>query len=103
YYGNQNKLEHDFIVGPHRDPNTIRMQIRGASSLTVNDAGSLEMRTPAGVVAQDKPVAYQVINGKREKVLARYRLLGKQQVGFQVAGYDETKPLVIDPVLRYST
>jgi hypothetical protein len=32
-----------------------------------------------------------------------YLLTGKQQVGFQVARYDPSRPLVIDPVLAYST
>src|SRR5439155_8211839 len=30
-------------------------------------------------------------------------LKGKHQVGFQVAAYDASEPLVIDPVLFYST
>jgi hypothetical protein len=62
-----------------------------------------------GEVKQHKPVIYQDINGKRHIIAGNFRLvpshpkIGGQTVTFDIAPYDPTKPLVIDPVLSYST
>src|SRR5207237_3743438 len=61
--------------------------------------------TPDCEVVLHKPVVHQrsTKNGRRTAVDGRYVLKGDRQVAFEVASYDRTKPLVIDPVLRYST
>jgi murein DD-endopeptidase MepM/ murein hydrolase activator NlpD len=71
-----------------------------------------------GELKMHKPLVYQEVAGVRKKVAAAYVLnsgsevsaLNSQlptsnstSVGFQVASYDLTKPLVIDPVFVYST
>jgi Beta-propeller repeat len=48
-------------------------------------------------------VIYQQVDGARRQVRGRYLLHGAGQVGFALAGYDTTLPLVIDPVISYST
>jgi len=103
YYGNGEELEHDFIVRPGAKPETIRVAYRGVRKITVDSQGELHLQTPLGEIQQKKPVAYQDVDGARRKVLARYKVLASNQLGFEVAGYDKTRPLVIDPVLRYST
>src|SRR6185436_13043818 len=50
-----------------------------------------------------KPLIYQRVDGRREVVAGGFRLMGRNGIGFQVAGYDTTKPLILDPVLVYST
>jgi len=110
YYGNQRQLEYDFLVAPGKDPSQIRLSFRGADRVEVDRTGDLLLHTPGGVVRQQRPVLYQSINGKRRPVSGSYQLLtrarpsdGASIVGFKVAKYDATKPLVIDPVLTYST
>jgi hypothetical protein len=102
YYGNQRKLEYDFIVKPGVDPNAIRMQFAGVDSMSV-EAGDLVMHTESGDVTQKAPIIYQEINGKRKKIMGNYMFLADNQVGFYLSDYDKTQPLVIDPVLEYST
>ncbi|MGH7253063.1 MAG: SBBP repeat-containing protein, partial [Nitrospiraceae bacterium] len=108
YYGNQRQLEHDFVVAPGADPRTIRLAFAGAERVGIDGQRDLLLRTAGGDVRLQKPVVYQNVNGKHHKIAGRYVLdsgkrKDKQQVGFQVAAYDKTKPLVIDPVLVYST
>ena len=52
---------------------------------------------------QRRPVAFQRAGGKRRAVHSRYELLGGGLVGIRLGDYDRTRPLVIDPVLLYST
>lgn len=39
----------------------------------------------------------------RQEIPGGYQLDGKRQVGFQVAAYDITKPLILKPALEYFT
>ena len=39
----------------------------------------------------------------KRRVPVHYRLHGKNQVTFSLASYDRHQPLVIDPILSYST
>ena len=103
YYGNQRKLEYDFVVQPGADPNVIGLQFSGAEKLSVDDGGNLVLNTLAGPVIQEAPVVYQERDGQREPVSGEYVLGEDNRVAFAVGAYDHAKPLVIDPVLAYST
>jgi Beta-propeller repeat len=54
-------------------------------------------------VRQRKPVVYQEVDGHRQEVAGRYVLTSERDVRFELAAYDRTRALVIDPVLSYST
>lgn len=103
YYGNQQQLEYDFVVAPGADPSAIRLQYLGADKLALNGAGDLVLSTPAGDVIEKMPVVYQEISGKHQAVSGTYRLLENNQVAFNLGEYNSTQPLIIDPVLVYST
>lgn len=103
YYGNRQQLEYDFIVAPGADYQQIEMRIVGAHGLRLNAEGDLLIATPAGEIRQRKPVIYQEEQGRRLAVKGCFDLRGNDRVGFTVASHDPTKPLVIDPVLVYST
>jgi hypothetical protein len=111
YYGNQRQLEYDFIVAPGADPNRIRLSFAGDGGQTVaprlDGNGDLLLPTEAGEVRLHKPVVYQNIDGQRREIDGRFLVFPEEkyerQVGFQVAEYDRARPLVIDPVLVYST
>jgi hypothetical protein len=103
YYGNQRLLEHDFVVAPGADPRAIKLRFGGARSLRTDRQGDLLVGVKGGELRQSRPVAYQLVEGRREEVAARYVLKGGGQVSFEVGDYDTSRPLVIDPVLLYST
>jgi hypothetical protein len=65
--------------------------------------GALTLQTADGVLQLLRPRAWQESNGQRQEIECHYRLLGGTQVGFVVGAHDPTRPLVIDPVLLYST
>ncbi len=103
YYGNQRQLEYDFVVAPGSDPRAIALGFEGVDQLEVDAAGELVLHTAGGEVRQRKPVAYQETDGARQEVAADYVLKGGREVAFQLGDYDTSRPLVIDPVLVYST
>ena len=51
----------------------------------------------------ERPVAYQENNGLRREVTASFKRLDDATIGFEVGQYDQSQPLVIDPILVYST
>ena len=52
---------------------------------------------------QPRPVIYQTVDGVRQEIGGGYKMLDANNVAFTVGQYDRALPLVIDPVLAYST
>ena len=103
YYGNGRQLEYDFIVAPGADPGVITLAFEGADALAVSAEGDLVLQTRGGELRLRKPLIYQEVGGTKRSVPGGYVVRGERGVGFQVAAYDGTMPLIIDPVLVYST
>jgi hypothetical protein len=102
YYGNGQQLEYDFVLAPGAKPETIRMCVEGVQTLRLDKSGDLILAVGGGEVRFKKPYLYQMIGGMRQTVSGRYALRGRE-VAFRLGPYDQTQPLVIDPVLMYST
>jgi hypothetical protein len=103
WYGNQGQLEYDFLVKPGADPNRIRMRFEGTRKLTLEADGDVRIETPAGAMTLRLPEVYQEAAGARQRVQGRYLLRAANELGFELAGYDKSKPLMIDPTLAYGT
>ena len=114
YYGNQRQLEYDFIIAPGANPKRIAFDIRGAKQirqdargdLVFNMADATSETTNDSKIRWHKPLVYQEKDGKRQEIAASYTITNGNRVGFQLANYDATKPLYIDPVISplvYST
>lgn len=103
FYGNERKLEYDFNVGPGANPQEIRMRFDGADKLDLDSDGALVVHTGAGTVRHERPIAYQHDNGLRRDVAASFKRLDDATIGFEVGEYDLGQPLIIDPILVYST
>jgi len=102
FYGNGRQVEHDFLVSPGSDPSKIKLQIKGARAVRVNQSGDLIADTSTGRVIFRQPFAYQEGKFGREAVEVRFDLRGSQAT-FHLGAYDPSRALVIDPVLDYST
>jgi uncharacterized repeat protein (TIGR01451 family) len=103
HYSAKGELEHDLRVAPGADPSAITLGFEGTDSLTMSDDGVLTAKIGQFRIHQLAPVAYQMINGKRQSVPVHYALLDNSRIGFKVGEYDHHSALIIDPVLRYST
>ena len=103
YYGNQRQLEYDFILKSGADPKQISLGFEGAQPPSITASGDVAIATPAGTLTMKKPNIYQMENGARKRVEGQYELRSDHNIGINVKSYDPAKPLVIDPVLVYST
>ncbi|BDC49870.1 hypothetical protein F183_A21860 [Bryobacterales bacterium F-183] len=102
YFDAKGQLEYDFVVRPGAGVQSIRMQFEGATPKVQAD-GSLAFHTPQGLLRQLAPRVYQRdAQGRQIAVTANYKASGAT-VGFEVANYDRTKDLVIDPPITYLT
>ncbi|MEG4858738.1 SBBP repeat-containing protein, partial [Microcoleus sp. K1-B6] len=103
FKGTEGQLKSEFLVAPFADPSQIKMNYSGVNDIRLRDDGALILETPLGELIDNAPIVYQDINGQRVNVPAAYNLLGNGQVNFSLGYFDPTQPLVIDPVLAYST
>ncbi len=103
YYGKQHELEYDFVLAPGANPKLIRFTVEGADKTRLDKTGSLRLSLKHGEVSLNKPVIYQVDEkGSRREIKGEYVIKGNE-VRFKLEQFDSSKPLIIDPVLSYST
>ena len=102
YYGNQRQIEYDFVVAPGADPRAITLSFENADKAEIDAQGNIVLRAGVDKLVMQKPYIYQEMNGAKQEIVGSFVLAGKQ-AGFHIADYDASLPLVIDPVLSYST
>ena len=114
YRGNQRQLEYDFVISPGADPGRIRLRFRNSEGVSIGAQGELIVHTEDGDLVEHAPIVYQETGAGRQLVDGKYVLLASRsaekrieaagpRVGFRIGAYDSSRPLVIDPVLVYST
>lgn len=101
YYGNQRKLEYDFVVKPGQDPRRIALRFDGTKRVEPRPGGALSLFIESGELVWQRPVAYQLVNGVHKEVEASYVPSKDGGVRFEVGDYRADLPLIIDPALLY--
>ncbi|MFZ4797188.1 MAG: gliding motility-associated C-terminal domain-containing protein [Bacteroidia bacterium] len=96
-----NVLKYDWIVKPNANLTDIKLQITGADSVYLN-YDELYISHSQGILKEQKPFAYQIIEGKRVLVNVKY-ILKNNCIGFESEHYNQNYNLVIDPDLIFST
>jgi hypothetical protein len=103
FYGNADRLEHDFIVSPGADYQQISMRFSSRAHASVDRNGDLIIDLPDGEVRMHRPTIYQDGSTGREYVDGGFRVRRDGEIGFRVGRYDTSRALVIDPILSFST
>ncbi|MBI4464852.1 MAG: SBBP repeat-containing protein [Acidobacteria bacterium] len=91
------------LVALARDDRSWEGRQGKAVPLRLDGQGDLVLGAGGSELRLHQPVIYQEISGARHRINGNFVIQGTHQVGFEVARYDASKPLVIDPVLDYST
>ncbi|MDP9401780.1 MAG: SBBP repeat-containing protein [Actinomycetota bacterium] len=102
FHGARGQLEYDFVVSPHADPGVIALNFPGQKP-TVRANGDLVVQAGHTEIRQRQPTIYQDTGAGRHRVPGGFKVEGDDRVRFDVGSYDRSRPLVIDPVLSYST
>lgn len=99
--GMENSLKYNFIVAANSPTDVIQLQYQGVKEIRIS-RGALYIRTGINEIMEEKPVSYQVINGKHIEVPCRF-VLNNNTVSFEFPkGYDKSHELIIDPILVFA-
>lgn len=94
-------LEYDWLIQPDANPNLIKMVIQGAEAYRMDETGTCFVKTSVGDFQFNRPRAWQQ-DGNQMPVLSSYKLRGDTLL-VNVGTYNKKSPLIIDPVLIFST
>lgn len=100
-----NSVKHNYIVQAGFSPEAIKIRYKHQTGITL-DKGQLKIQSSVGTIQEQRPFAFQIINGDTSKVECVFQLKGIGDnviVSFKLGKYDVTKPLIIDPILVFST
>jgi len=107
YHGERRQLEFDLVVAPGADPRRIVLDVDGADAARRDPDGNLVLATAGGDFRLVRPSIYQESTGGRREIAGEYVVLPgggrRRRVALSLGAYDSSRPLVIDPELRYST
>jgi len=101
-YEKKGNLKYDFILSPDADIKNIKLEYDGVNEISLSD-GNLLLTTSVNEIVEQKPYAYQEINGQKIEINCRY-ILNDNEVSFElISPYNPSLPLVIDPIIIAST
>lgn len=102
FYLNEGFLKYDFVVSEGGNPEEIELEYEGVSSVKLKK-GELHISTSVNEIIEQKPYAYQFINGEKKEVDCAFKLKNSI-VSFDFPnGYDSNYELVIDPILVFAS
>jgi hypothetical protein len=101
YYYNDDGLKYDFILHPGADPDNVRIQVEGANSLEFLE-DKMVIDTPGEHSIQDLDLKVFYGDSEKQIIDAEFKSVNKNTYSFSLDNYDNTREVVIDPVL-YST
>lgn len=98
----QEQLKYEFHVMPKADPKQVKLNFAGAKKVSVDKTGNLLVNTFLGNIQENKPYAYQIVNGNIKEIKCNFEVSGTTVV-FKLGSYDPDLELVIDPELVFAT
>lgn len=102
FYMKENHMKYDFIVSSNGNPHEIKMLYEGVDNISLKN-GDLHIQTSVNEVLEQKPYAYQIINGREKEVKCKFVLEGNTLSFSFPKGYKKNFPLIIDPVLIFAS
>ena len=98
----EHKIKYEFVIHPRANPENIVMQYKNHQTIKIDKKGNLIISSTLGEITEQKPYAYQVINGKIIEVDCEYQL-SRDVIKYKLGDYDKGVKLTIDPTLIFAT
>ncbi len=104
YTASEGYLENDIIIKPFADISNLAFELEGIDAIKQAINGDLILTTSVGEVSIPAPISYLVdVQGIKTPINVSF-VLDQQIIRFAIPAYDNSKTLVIDPVvLRWAT
>ncbi len=96
-------LKSEFVVAPGGDPSLVRVRYSGLGSPHIEENGDLKFLSERGEFREALPAVYQMDGARHIDVPAKYKIWDDGGIGFELGAFDETLPLIIDPLVVYSS
>ncbi len=94
-------MKYNFHLKPNANAQNIKLRYEGVNKIKLKD-GAVTIQLEVNTIVEQKPYAYQIINGEIKQVFCKYKLNGNILSFDFPKGYDKNYELVIDPVLVFA-
>jgi gliding motility-associated-like protein len=92
-------LKYEFIVHPGGNVSDIQFTYSGADKVEIEE-GALNVTNDFGPFKENAPISFY--QGGSEKISSQFSV-SDTQIGFELEDYDQTKTVIIDPTVTWST
>ena len=77
-----NQFKYEFVVSVGADPNQVALKYDGHKAIKISENGDLEITSRLGIIYEEKPYAYQIIDGVKIEVTDKAfgKLLGRLRI-----------------------
>ena len=97
-----NQFKYEFVVSPNISADQLQFEYVGHKRMTITSDGDLEITTELGIVYEEHPYAFQLIDGEEVEIPCSFKITDGI-VSFELGVYNPDFELVIDPVLVFAT
>ncbi|MDP3980958.1 MAG: SBBP repeat-containing protein [Chlamydiota bacterium] len=105
FYSRLNQLEYDITIMPGADPSDLILTYENIEGLSLTREGELLVMTKEKdiVLRHRSPFIYQEIGGQKIAREGTFIILNNYSFGFRITSYNKKYPLIIDPVIVFSS
>jgi gliding motility-associated-like protein len=96
------KFKYELWCSPGSPMNDIQIDLVNFNQVSITKNGDLVLKTNLGEIIEQKPIAYQLLNGKITAISCAFKLNGNI-LSFKLGKFDPLASVIIDPVLVFAT
>jgi len=97
------QFKYEFVVSVGADPNQVALKYDGHKAIKIRENGALEITSRLGIIYEEKPYAYQIIDGIKIEVSCNFQFNSERGVNFALGSYDHSLELIVDPILVFAS